>query len=36
MNQAGHTVISTTLGYIHDRQQSKKTKGGLFGIYKVV
>lgn len=35
MNQAGHTVISTTLGYIHDRQQSKKAKGGLFGVYKI-
>jgi hypothetical protein len=35
MNQAGHTVISTTLGYIHDRQQSKKTKGGLFGVYRL-
>jgi len=35
MSQAGHTVIGTTLGYIHERQQSKKTKGGLFGIHKI-
>jgi hypothetical protein len=35
MNQAGHTVISTTLGYIHDRQQNKKAKGGLFGVYRI-
>lgn len=35
MNQAGHTVIGTTLGYIHERQQSKKSKGGLFGVFKL-
>ncbi len=35
MSQAGHTVIGTTLGYIHERQQSKKSKGGLFGVYKL-
>lgn len=35
MSQAGHTVIGTTLGYIHDRQQAKKTKGSLFGIHKI-
>lgn len=35
MSQAGHTVIGTTLGYIHERQQSKKNKGGLFGVYKI-
>jgi hypothetical protein len=35
MDQAGHTVIGTTLGYIHERQQTKKNKGGLFGIYKL-
>jgi Phage integrase SAM-like domain len=36
MSQAGHTVIGTTLGYIHERQQSKKSKGGLFNIFKIV
>jgi hypothetical protein len=35
MNKAGHTVVSTTLGYIHDRQQVKKTKDSLFGIHKL-
>jgi hypothetical protein len=37
MTQAGHTVIGTTLGYIHDRQQSKtkRAKESLFGIRKV-
>ena len=35
MNQAGHTVIGTTLGYIYERQQSKRAKGGLFGIHKI-
>lgn len=35
MSQAGHTVIGTTLGYIHERQQTKKNKRGLFGIHKL-
>lgn len=35
MMQAGHTVIGTTLGYIHDRQQLKRGKGSLFGVHKV-
>lgn len=35
MSQAGHTVIGTTLGYIHERQQVQKNKGGLFGIRKL-
>lgn len=35
MNQAGHTVINTTLGYIHERQQGKKSKGTSFGIHKI-
>jgi hypothetical protein len=35
MTQAGHTVINTTLGYIHERQQTKRNKGGLFGVYRV-
>jgi hypothetical protein len=35
MSQAGHTVIGTTLGYIHERQQSKKNSGGLFGVFKL-
>lgn len=36
MNQAGHTVINTTLGYIHERQQARKNKGGLFGVYRLI
>ena len=35
MSQAGHAVIGTTLGYIHERQQAQKNKGGLFGIRKL-
>lgn len=35
MSQAGHTAINTTLGYIHERQRSKKIKGGLFNLYRV-
>lgn len=35
MDKAGHVVIATTLGYIHERQQAKKSKGSLFGIYKL-
>jgi len=35
MDKAGHTVIGTTLGYIHTRQQNKKAGGDLFGIKKL-
>ena len=35
MDKAGHTVISTTLGYIHARQNNKKASGDLFGIRKL-
>jgi hypothetical protein len=35
MTQAGHTVIGTTLGYIHERQQTKRGKGSLFGVHKI-
>lgn len=35
MDKAGHTVVSTTLGYIHDRQQVRKSKDSLFGINKI-
>ncbi len=35
MSQASHTVIGTTLGYIHERQQGKREREGLFGIKKL-
>jgi len=35
MSQAGHTAINTTLGYIHERQHARKSKGGLFGVSKI-
>jgi hypothetical protein len=35
MDKAGHVKVETTLGYIHNRQQGKKTKTGLFGIKKI-
>jgi len=35
MDKAGHTVVATTLGYIHDRQQIKKSKESLFGIHRL-
>jgi hypothetical protein len=35
MDKAGHVLISTTLGYIHQRQQVKKNQGSLFGVHKL-
>jgi len=35
MDKAGHTVIGTTLGYIHTRQNNKKGGWDLFGIRKI-
>ena len=35
MNQAGHTAINTALGYIHERKQQRKSKGGLFGVTRL-
>jgi hypothetical protein len=35
MDKAGHVRIATTLGYVYERQQTKKSKGSLFGIHKL-
>lgn len=35
MDKAGHVKVATTLGYIHGRQQNKKSTGSLFGIKKL-
>lgn len=35
MDKAGHVRIATTLGYVYERQQSKKAKGSLFGVHKM-
>lgn len=35
MDRAGHVKVSTTLGYIHGRQQNRKVDGSLFGITKI-
>lgn len=35
MDKAGHVKVQTTLGYIHQRQQEKRTKEGLFGIKRL-
>lgn len=36
MDKTGHVEVETWLGYVHQRQQAKKAKGGgLFGIRKL-
>lgn len=35
MDKVGHVKVATTLGYIHGRQQTKKSTGNLFGIHKI-
>jgi hypothetical protein len=35
MDKSGHVKVETWLGYVHQRQDGKKSKGGLFGIKRV-
>ena len=35
MDKAGHVRIATTLGYVYERQQTKKSNASLFGISRL-